>query len=122
MEDWKKHLKVHLDEWIEFQHFSAEDIVKVKQVVSMLLQEKMPERLNDFEDIDDLKRMLELCEATDEERSGKNFAGNEIQRDTVVHLPLTRNDISIIHFAIDDAIENKVVAIVGDYFSRKKRR
>ena len=121
MGDWKEHLKVHLKDWKEFQHFDSNDVPLVECIVQAILDGQEIDGGYDSEDIEDLKRLLELCEATDEEREGRQFAGNAFSKDNVIHVPLSRADISLIHRAVDDAIETKVTDIARRQIQLRER-
>ena len=70
-------------------------------------------------DIVELKRSLELCMALDEFRS-LWFAGEPINDEQIIHLPLKVKDLQILFIAINDHTDELIGEINRDIVAQEK--
>ena len=116
--NWKKHLEEHFEElyvnWVEVQNACTEKEFKEFKKTIIEYLEVDPMTLEDpsycITDREEMIRLLELCEATDNWRSPM-FADNCVNDKSVVHIPLMFEDIQLIHMALHKYVDSELDGI-----------
>lgn len=112
--DWKKHLKAHLKDIELYGGHSKEDLKSIEKVVDFISTDRLHEIVDEF-DIDELPkiiRLLELCEALDDERF-REFAGNKLPGEDRICLPVKRSDLELLFLAVCDNIDERIIELAS---------
>ena len=131
--DWEKHIEEHFktlhDRWVRFgtdlgngkpYKISEQKFKAVKNRVSKFLETRGKSSnaysQGEWEALE-LIDMLKLCESLNEFRSIK-FNDRSLNDDTIIYIPISMKEIEFLFFAIEDAVNNKIIETNNDLQKR----
>jgi hypothetical protein len=101
-EDWEDWLLEHFK---SYEECYGPDMDKKKKYIGEALANFLSGNDNAFSN---MRRIVELAEAFGELHHKDDFAGNNIDDNTIVNIPLTRKDIDEIHRALWHLVEEEI--------------